>query len=257
MEELASELRAAEREADVHVIVLKGAGRGFSAGYDMKESDPSTMGPGQGPSDGTHEPRGVPELGRGVWNSRAHVQGHIAYDRMIWDLWKPVIAQVHGFALAGASTLALACDLTLMSDDARIGYPPTRWLASGDNMAFYSYFAGLKIAREMSYGRVLSGIEAAQCGLITASYPEAELEERTMERAHRIAAINPELLMLNKATVSRVWELMGIKTAMEVSGEMDSLCHLSNVATGLRDALANKGNLRDALAAVNSPWGGV
>lgn len=257
MEQLKATLDESERDPEVGVVVLRGAGACFSSGYDMKETDPTTLGPGRGPADGSHEPKGVPAYGRGIWNSRAHVQGHVSYDQVIWNLWKPVIAQVHGYALAGGSSIALACDLTMMADDARIGYPPTRWLATGDNMAFYSYFAGLKRAREMSYGRILSGTEAADCGLITASYPLDELEERTMERAHQIASIDPELLMLNKAVVSRVWEMMGLRTAMEITGEFDSICHIANVATKFRTMLAEKGSLREALAEINAPWKGV
>ena len=98
-----------------------------------------------------------------------------------------------------------------MADDAKIGYPPNRWLAVGDNIGIYSFLAGLKVAREMSYGRCLTGIEAAQCGLATRHFPEAQLEEETYKIAAQIAEIDPELLMLNKMVVNRVWEMMGIE----------------------------------------------
>jgi enoyl-CoA hydratase len=199
----------------------------------------------------------VPDYGRGIWNSRAHVQGHINYDIAIWNLWKPVIAQVHGYALAGASTLALACDLTIMADDAKIGYPPNRWLATGDNIGIYSYLAGLKVAREMSYGRCLTGVEAVQCGLATRNFPEAQLEEETYKIAAQIAEIDPQLLMLNKMVVNRMWEMMGIRTAMEVSGEFDSLCHMSDTGRVLREAIQRKNNLAEGLRSVNAPWGGI
>jgi enoyl-CoA hydratase len=255
MEEL---LKQAEKDPQVRVIVLRGAGSCFSSGYDLKETDPTNIAPGVGPADGTHEPRGVPEFGRGIWNSRAHVQGHVHYDQVVWGLWKPVIAQVHGYALAGASTLALACDLTVMADDAKIGYPPTRWLASGDNIGLYSYLAGLKIAREMSYGRMLNGVEAVQHGLANRHYPEEQLAEGTRRLAEEIAEIDPELLMLNKMVVNRTWEIMGIRTAMEVSGEFDSICHMSNTARIMKEAIdRNNGNLRVALEQLNRPWGGV
>lgn len=257
MQELEATLKKAELDDAVRVIVLRGAGRCFSTGYDLEESDPSVLAPGVGPADGTHEPRGVPSYGRGIWNSRAHVQGHIHFDQVIWNLWKPVIAQVHGYALAGGSTLALACDVTVMAEDARVGYPPNRWLASGDNIGLYSFLAGLKVAREMSYGRILSGTEAAACGLVSHSVPAAELEDRTLSIARSIAAIEPELLMLNKAVVSRVWEIMGIRTAMEVGGEFDSICHLANTGGVIAEALKESGSLGEALEKINRPWGGV
>lgn len=257
MAKLETKLKELERDTEVGVIVLRGAGKCFSSGYDLHETDPTKMVKGEGPADGTHEPKGVPAYGRSIWNSRAHVQGHVGYDIAIWSLWKPVIAQVHGYALAGASTLALACDLTIMADDAKIGYPPNRWLATGDNIGIYSFLAGLKIAREMSYGRCLTGTEAAQCGLINRSFPEAKLEEETYKIAAQIAEIDPQLLMLNKMVVNRMWELMGIRTAMEISGEFDSLCHMSDTGRVLREAIERKKSLSEGLRAVNEPWGGI
>jgi enoyl-CoA hydratase len=258
MERLKEVLKTAEKDPSVGVIILRGAGRCFSAGYDFQETPATVIEPGRGPSDGEHEPRGVPEYGRGVWNSRAHVQDHINYDMMVWNLWKPVIAQVHGFAYAGASTLALACDLTIMASDAKLGYPPTRWLATGDNVGIYSFLAGLKKAREMSYGRMFNGIECAECGLANYHFPAEELAERTREIAERIASIEPELLMLNKMVVNRTWEMMGIKTAMEVAGEFDTISHLAYTARPMIDAMkAKNGNLAEALKALNEPWGGL
>ncbi|MDP6426647.1 MAG: enoyl-CoA hydratase-related protein [Rhodospirillales bacterium] len=258
MEKLKETLLAAEKDPEVGVIILRGAGRCFSAGYDFTEGDPVEMKRGEGPAEGTHEPRGVPQYGRGVWNSRAHVQDHINYDQLIFNLWKPVIAQVHGFAYAGASTLALACDLTIMASDAKLGYPPTRWLATGDNVGLYSFLAGLKKAREMSYGRMFDGKQCVEYGLANYHYPEDELAERTLEIAREIAAIEPELLMLNKMVVNRTWEIMGLRTAMEVAGEFDTICHLAHTTKPLVDQLkATDGNLRQALKNLNAPWGGL
>jgi enoyl-CoA hydratase len=257
MEELKAALQHAEKDTSAHVIILKGAGRCFSVGYDFRETPPDVIRPGQGPSDGSHDPRGVPDYGRGVWNSRAHVQGHIEYEKLIWDLWKPVIAQVHGYALGGGSTLALTCDLTMMADDAKIGYPPTRWLAPGDNTAVFAFVAGLKKGKEMMYGRMFSGKEAAEIGMINYSFPADELEEGTRAVARRIATIPPELLMLNKSMFNRVWEIIGIKTAMELAGEFDSLAHLANCAKPIKDAIEKHGSLADAMRELNKPWGGV
>jgi enoyl-CoA hydratase len=258
MDRLMEVLKGAEKDPEIGVIILKGAGRCFSSGYDFQETPASPIKPGEGPATGDHEPRGVPQYGRGVWNSRAHVQDHINYDLAVWNLWKPVIAQVHGFAYAGASTLALACDLTIMASDAKLGYPPTRWLATGDNVGIYSILAGLKKGREMSYGRMFNGVECAECGLANYHFPEAELEERTREIAERIASIEPELLMLNKMVVNRTWEMMGFKSALEIAGEFDTICHLANTARPMVEAMkASGGNLAEALKKLNEPWGGL
>jgi enoyl-CoA hydratase len=260
MGELQTCLKACEKDPEVRVIVLRGAGRCFSSGYDFQEHDhepgASLHGPGVGVADGTLEPRGVPRYGRGIWNSRAHVQEHIGYDLMVWNLWKPVIAQVHGYALAGASTLALSCDLTLMSDDAKIGYPPTRWLSTGDNSGVFSFVAGLKKAKELAFGELFTGKYAESIGMVNYSYPADRLEEETRKIARRIASIDPELLMLNKSMVNRTWEQMGLKTAMEVAGEFNSMCHMSNTASRFIKAL-HEHPLPEALRKLNEPWNGV
>jgi enoyl-CoA hydratase len=193
-----------------------------------------------------------------MWNSRAHVQGHVDYERVIWDLWKPVISQVHGFALAGGSTLALICDLTTTTKGAKFGYPPVRWLSTGDNIAIYSYLVGLKKAKELSFGQMVTGEEAERLGMVNYSFVDDKLEEETRALARRIAAIEPELLMLNKMAVNRVWEIRGITAAMGIAGEIDSMAHLSGTAKPMADALErNNGNLAAALKELNKPWGGV
>jgi enoyl-CoA hydratase len=256
--DLEKALRRAEKDPRARVIILKGAGRCFSAGYDFAEMPPVDGDRGVGPADGKHEPRGRPELGRGMWNSRAHVQGHVDYERVIWDLWKPVISQVHGFALAGGSTLALVCDLTICTKSAKFGYPPVRWLSTGDNIAIYSYLVGLKKAKELSFGQMVSGEEAERLGLVNYSVADDKLEEHTRTIAKRVAAIDPELLMLNKMAVNRIWEIRGITTAMGIGGEVDSLAHLAGTGKPMADALErNNGNLAAALKELNLPWGGV
>lgn len=257
MGELEDTLRSAEVDPDVRVIIIRGAGRCFSAGYDFTESDPLTTRPGGGPADGTHEYRGVPEYGRGVWNARAHVHGHIHYEQVVWDLRKPVISEVHGFALAGGSTLALVCDLTFMAADAKIGYPPVRWLATGDNVGLYSFAGGLKAAKEMAFGRMFSGSEAFQRGLVNESVPAEDLQERTRAVASQLATVDPQLMMLNKVAVNRAWEIQGIRTAMDVVGEIDVVCHMADTAQTLREELEKTGSLSQALANLNEPWGGV
>jgi enoyl-CoA hydratase len=117
--------------------------------------------------------------------------------------------------------------------------------------------AGLKRAREMSYGRILNGKEAYECGLATRHFPAASLEEETRKIAEDIAAIDPELLMLNKMVVNRMWEMMGIRTAMEVSGEFDSLCHMSDTGRALRESIKKHGGLSAGLRAINARWGGI
>ncbi|HWN04199.1 MAG TPA: enoyl-CoA hydratase/isomerase family protein, partial [Candidatus Dormibacteraeota bacterium] len=101
-------LRAADADATVKVSVLRGAGPCFSSGYDLS-------------ADNTKDQPFYSPGGPGQW-ARHVVEGWFT----IWDLAKPVIAQVHGYCLAGGSELATGCDLVYVADDAKIGYPAVR-----------------------------------------------------------------------------------------------------------------------------------
>lgn len=243
--ELSDALSEAELDDEVRVVVIKGAGRCFSSGYDISAQEGLT-----GPR-AKRKPRG-----KTVWNSRAHVQGHVELLLKIWDLWKPVVAQVHSYCLAGASELAMICDLTVVSDDARIGYPPVRFMATGDAIALYSWLLGMKKAKELSFGLVIKGEEAVRYGLANHCFPLDQLEAETRQIAQRIAQIDPELLSLSKTAVNRTFDQMGFRTSLLSGGEFDSLSHFSQAATRYRELVRELG-LPEALKKLNEPWKGV
>ena len=121
--------------------------------------------------------------GEGAW-PRHVTEGWMS----IWDLAKPVIAQVHGYCLAGASELATGCDLVYMAEDAQMGYPAVRF--GVPDMHFHPWFLGMRKAMEMMLtGDSISGVEAVQLGWANAAYPADELDERVLEVAERIAMV--------------------------------------------------------------------
>ncbi|MBI4336633.1 MAG: enoyl-CoA hydratase/isomerase family protein [Chloroflexi bacterium] len=245
LKELDTALKAAEDDDNVRVIVIKGAGRCFSTGYDLAS----------GLENQQDMPRWRKQWPHSIWNSRAHVQGHIEYWFNIWNLWKPVIAQVHGFCLAGATELASICDLMVVSEDLRFGYPPTRWMATGDMIGIYSWHAGLKVAKEMSFGRILSGKECLEYGFANHCVPADKLEEETAKVANRIAHIHPELLANSKRVVNRTFEIQGFRVSLESSGEFDTHSHMGQ-DYGYRK-LSKELGVPAALKKLNEPWGGV
>ena len=102
----------------------------------------------------------------------------------IWDLAKPVIAQVHSYCLAGGSELATGCDLVYVAEDAKIGYPAVRF--GTPDMQYHAWLFGMRAGMEsMLTGDSFSGIEAAQLGWANRAYPEAELEEHVLAIASR------------------------------------------------------------------------
>ena len=141
----------------------------------------------------------------------------------VWDLAKPVIAQVHGFCLAGGTELATACDLVYVADDAQIGYPPVR-LMSPPDMQFHPWMMGMRQAMEsMLTGDSLSGREAAERGWANRSYPLAELESNVLAIAERVALLPSELAAINKRSVHRAMEIMGMRAAIRAGTEIQAL----------------------------------
>lgn len=228
--ELFAALEAADRDPDVRVTVLRGAGTCFSAGYDLA----------------TDVSEGQPYYtagGLGNW-PRHVVEGFFH----IWDLAKPVIAQVHGYCLAGGTELATACDLVYVAEDAKIGYPVVRAISPPDNQ-FYPWIVGLRRAMElMLTGDHMSGLEAVECGFANRAFAEAELEERVLEMAERVARTPSDLQQINKRAVHRQMDAMGIRAGIRAGTEMQQLAtftqttraHLAELRQGLNEALSKR-----------------
>ncbi len=200
-----SALEDADRDDAVRLTILRGAGKCFSAGYDL----------------GADNSKGQPyhtSGGDGNW-SRHVTEGWFH----VWDLQKPVIAQVHGYCLAGGSELATSCDLVYVADDAQIGYPPVR-LMSPPDMQFHPWMVGMRNAMElMLTGDAISGEEAVRMGFANRCFPEAELEAGVLAMAERVAKIPSDLQQLNKRSVHRAMEIMGMRAALRAGTEIQTL----------------------------------
>jgi enoyl-CoA hydratase len=203
--ELFAALEAADQVDAVRVTVIRGAGPSFSAGYDL----------------GADLSQGQPYHtagGDGNW-SRHVVDGWFR----IWDLRKPVIAQVHGYCLAGGSELATACDLVYVAEDAQIGYPPVR-LMSPPDMQFHPWLVGMRQAMElMLTGDAISGVEAARIGFANRAFAADALEAEVLAIAERVAKIPTDLQQLNKRSVHRAMEIMGMRAALRAGTEIQTL----------------------------------
>ena len=198
-------LEAHDRDPDVRVTIVRGAGPAFCSGYDL--SADNTVGQPY------HTAGGL-----GQW-SRHVVDGWFR----IWDLAKPVIAQVHGYCLAGGTELATACDLVYVAEDAQIGYPPVR-LMSPPDMQFHPWTMGMRQAMEsMLTGDSISGRDAAQRGWANRAYPAAQLEAEVLAIAERVAKLPTELAAINKRSVHRAMEIMGLRAAIRAGTDLQAL----------------------------------
>ena len=234
--EIIAALREADQDDAVRVSILRGAGKCWSAGYDLGGGNDGLELPWYTAGGDGHWPRHVTD----GWMS-------------IWDLAKPVIAQVHGYCLAGGSELATGCDLIYVADDAKIGYPATRF--GVPDMHFHAWFMGMRTALEMMLtGDSISGAEAARLGWANRAYPIAELEGAVVEMASRVAQVDPELAQLNKRIVHRQMEISGLRTGIRAGTEMCALGTHTRALQRFVNETRTKG-LTQALSDRDSPFG--
>ena len=116
----------------------------------------------------------------------------------IWDLQKPVIAQVHSYCLAGASELASFCDMRFVADNVTVGFPVARNIGPG-SIQYMPWMVGITKAKEYMFtGDPMDAQEAYRVGWATKVYPVDKLEEETERFARRVAAVETDLIMLTK-----------------------------------------------------------
>jgi enoyl-CoA hydratase len=204
--ELFTLLREADADGGVSVVVIRGAGPAFSAGYDLSaEAAAQPLPRHTGRADG-------------FW-PRHLVDGWFE----MWDYATPLIAQVHGYCLAGGTELATACDLVYVATDAQIGYPPVRMMSPPD-MAWQPWLLGMRRAMEaLLTGDAMSGEEAVEAGFANRAFAADELESAVLDIAERVALVPPELLALNKRVVHRAMEAMGMRAGLRATTELQAL----------------------------------
>ncbi len=233
--EILEALRGADQDDSIRVSIVRGAGKCFSAGYDLG-----------GGNEGLDLPFFTAH-GDGQW-PRHVTEGWMS----IWDLAKPVIAQVHGYCLAGGSELASGCDLIYVAEDAQIGYPAVRF--GVPDMHFHAWTMGMRKAMEaMLTGDSMSGLEAVKVGWANDAFPIEELDEKVVAVASKIAKLPPDIVQINKRVVHRQMEVMGLRTGIRVGTE---LCALGTRQESMRAFVADmQKGLTEALTKRDAPFG--
>lgn len=215
-EETPDALRAAVERAnhddDVHVICLTGAGRAFCAGYDLKAY--------------AEAPRPVKGSQDMPWDPLVDYQWMRHSTDCFMSLWrslKPVVAKVRGFAVAGGSDIALCCDLVVMADDAKIGYPPAR-IWGCPTTAMWVYRLGAEKAKRMLLtGDLIDGRTAKEYGLVLDAVPEAELDAHVEQLLARIASVPKNQLMMQKLMVNQAYDNMGLNSTQTLATLFDGI----------------------------------
>lgn len=252
LKEMNTALWEADNDKAVHCVILRGAGKSFCAGYDLTPM-PNQSASGSHGEAASYRNGGIyadPTIDDDIWRLEAGQR-----ERMVlFDMHKPVIAQVHGHCLAGGTDIALLCDMVIASDDAVIGFPPARDLGSLPNQ-MWVYNCGPQWAKRLLLtGDTITGAEAAQIGLVLKSVPADLLEAEVEGLATRMAKIDPDLLASNKRIVNLGLELMGARTLQRLSAENDARAHLAPGTAAFRQNAKEKG-LKAALAARDADFG--
>lgn len=241
-DEFEAAVGAATADTEVKVIVVRGAGRAFCAGYDFGGGfhhwDAMLT------TDGRWDP-GKDFIGAGAYGPTQKFMS-------LWRTPKPVIAQVHGWCVGGGSDMALCADLIIASEDAQIGTPYSRvWGCYLSGM--WLYRLGLAKAKEHALtGKPLSGREAADVELINAAVPFEELEAAVARQAKQLARIPLSRLAAMKLIVNQAYESMGLHATQTLGPILDGLMRNTPDGRGFIDTAARDGvraatNERDAL----------
>jgi len=214
--DLRSAVERADSDPDVHVILLAGAGKGFCGGYDLVEFAET-----EGEMNGNQEMPWDPTLDYRMMSQNTE-------DFMsLWRATKPTIAKVHGAAVAGGSDIALCCDMVVMADDARIGYPPARVWGIPTPM-MWVYRLGIENAKRMLFtGDLITGREAAEMGLIQQAVPAAELDAAVAALCDRIKGVPCNQLMMSKMVVNQAYEAMGLANTQRFATFFDGVARHS------------------------------
>ena len=229
-----AEIRAAVEQAndddDVRVIVLQGNGRAFCAGYDLKEyAEQNPDNPwDQGP----------------LWDPVKDYRGMKRNTDDFFTLWrslKPTVCKVQGHAVAGGSDIALSCDLLVMADDARIGYPPARvW--GCPTTAMWVYRVGAERAKRMLLtGDTIDGTTAAEWGLALQAMPLAELDAAVEALADRMASVPTNQLVMQKLMINQAYDNMGLQGTQLLATVFDGIARHSPEGHWFKDLAEREG----------------
>ncbi len=204
VDELNNALDLAEADERVRVIILNGAGRAFSAGFDLTAGDESSS------------------ADVGFW--RKELRRDFDIIMRFWDCPKPTIAAVHNYCLGSAMEMAIACDITIAAQDCRFGAPEVKF-GSGIVALILPWVIGVKAAKELllTGDDKVSAERALSMGLINKVVAEDELMQETRLTASTIASSDQLAVKLTKQAINRSCEIMGMRQALLQGLELDVL----------------------------------
>ncbi len=247
---VADAIDRAAASVEARSIILRGAGRAFTAGYDLNPAPASPR--------VRNDRFGAPpiEARAGAWDPvRDYAfMGHNARRFMkLWECPKPVIAQVHGYALGGGTDLALCAELIFMAEDAVIGYPPSRVFGTPTTM-LWVYRLGLEHAKQfLLSGDAIDAATALRIGLASKVFPLDRLAAETEVYASRFRHIPANQLALNKLLINQAFENMGLRTTQLLGTLFDGMTRHTDEALRWRESFGQVG-FRETIRRRDAPF---
>ncbi|MBI3743407.1 MAG: crotonase/enoyl-CoA hydratase family protein [Chloroflexi bacterium] len=224
IEEILGAAKEAEADREIGPIVLKGAGRSFCSGFDLTPQ-PGRVAAGE-------------KSIRDDINDMTKASGRLGE---LWNLTKPVIAQVQGYCLAGGTDLAMHCDMIVCSEDAQFGFPAVRSMGAPPTH-MWTYHVGPQWAKRMLLtGDMIDGKTAERIGLALKAVPLAQLDAEVHKIANNMAAIPYELLAANKSICNKAVEAMGRTLVQQMALEVDAIAHRAQATIDFSHKMKAKG----------------
>ena len=221
---LTAAIADAAADERVRVIAIAGSGRAFCSGYDLSEAAPPTG-----------------------WQWRDVLERDVRATLAIWSCPKPVIAQVHGYALAGGLELAMACDLVVAAEGAQLGEPEIRF-GSAPVTLLMPFVVGQKRTRELLLtGDLIDAVEAERIGLVNRVVPADRLADEVDALAERLARVPPDVMAPTKLMLNRAMDAAGFAAAVEMGLDLQAFINMSETAREF-DAIVRAEGLKAALA---------
>jgi enoyl-CoA hydratase len=260
VEGVADGIDRATASEDVRAVILRGEGRAFTAGYDL-QGDPGAepVGPPHHEYGTWSTPYGapMPDHRPGAWDPVRDLQfmgNNVRRFMKIWECPKPVLGEIHGYAVGGATDLVLCCDLLFMADDAVIGYAPSR-IYGTPTTTLWIYRIGLeRTKRFLLTGAAIGAEEAERIGLVSEIHPASELSAAVEEFAGRFRYIPANQLALNKLLVNQAVELMGLRTSQLLGTLFDGATRHTEEAYRWQESIRDRG-FREVIRERDDPWG--
>lgn len=210
--EIENAIQLADSDPDIHVIILSGAGKAFCAGYDLEHYSNE--------SETNNVIQGMPwdpmKDYQFMWKNTQHFMS-------LWRAMKPVICKIHGYAVAGGSDIALCADMTIMADDAEIGYMPARVWGTPTTAMWVQRLGPERAKRMLFTGDRIKGKEAAEIGLVLKSVPLKKLDEYVENLAARMASVPVNQLAMQKMIINQAMESSGLMEMQRMSTLFDGI----------------------------------